>query len=46
MVSLEYIGTIGWDFQTSAAQLSAETMVRSGGRNGYYDFALLAETFG
>ena len=31
-------------FQTSAAQLSAETVVCSGGRNEYYDFALLDET--
>ena len=45
MVSLWYIDTIGRDFQTSAAQLSAETKVYSGGRNASYTFALLDNTF-
>ena len=45
MVSLEYIGTVGRDFQARAAQLSAETVVCSGRRNEYYDFALSDETF-
>ena len=44
MVSLRYIGTIGRDFQTSAAQLSAETTVCSGGRNASYNFVLLDKT--